>query len=47
MLLPEPTAALARVTQPGEDRARVEGDQQRALAKMGLAKAAADRGGAI
>ena len=30
--------ANARVTKPGEDRAKVERDQQRALAKIALAK---------
>ncbi len=39
--------ARARVTADGEDRARVERDQQRALAKSALAKAATARGGAI
>ncbi len=39
--------ARARVTADGEDRARVERDQQRALAKCALAKAATARGGAI
>jgi F-type H+-transporting ATPase subunit epsilon len=36
--------ANARVTKPGEDRARVERDQQRALAKTNLARAASQRG---
>ncbi len=39
--------ARARVTADGEDRAQVERDQQRALAKCALAKAATARGGAI
>ena len=39
--------ANARVTTKGEDLDRVERDQQRALAKQMLAKAAAERGGAI
>ncbi len=37
--------ARARVTAGGEDRARVERDQQRALAKSAIARAAAARGG--
>lgn len=37
--------ANARVTKPGEDRARVERDQQRAMAKKNLAAAAKQRGG--
>ena len=37
--------AQARVTAGSEDRARVERDQQRALAKSAIAKAAAARGG--
>lgn len=39
--------ANARVTKPGEDRAKVEHDQQRAMAKVTLARSASDRGGAI
>ena len=39
--------ANARVTTPGQDRAAVERDQQRALAKKALARAATERGGAI
>ena len=39
--------ANARVTAPGEDRAQIEHDQQRALAKKALARAMIDRGGAI
>jgi F-type H+-transporting ATPase subunit epsilon len=39
--------ANARVTKEGEDRAKVERDQQRALAKIALAKSARARGGAI
>jgi F-type H+-transporting ATPase subunit epsilon len=39
--------ANARVTKPGEDRAKVERDQARAMAKLTLAKAARSRGGAI
>ncbi len=39
--------ANARVTTKGEDLHRAERDQQRALAKKMLAKAAAERGGAI
>ena len=38
--------ANARVTKPGEDRARVERDQQRALAKIALARSVRERGGA-
>jgi F0F1-type ATP synthase epsilon subunit len=40
-------AANAKVTAPGEDLAKVERMQQRALAKMTLARAARTRGGAI
>jgi F-type H+-transporting ATPase subunit epsilon len=39
--------ANARVLASGEDRAAVERDQQRALAKRALARALAARGGAI
>lgn len=39
--------ANARVTKPEEDRGKVERDQQRALAKIALAKSAKERGGAI
>jgi F-type H+-transporting ATPase subunit epsilon len=39
--------ANARVTKGGEDLARVERDQQRALAKIALAKASKQRGGPI
>ena len=39
--------ANARVTKPGEDRAKVERDQQRALAKIALARSVRERGGAI
>ncbi|MHC4447899.1 MAG: ATP synthase F1 subunit epsilon [Planctomycetota bacterium] len=39
--------AQARVTQSAEDRAKVERDQQRALAKAAVARAASARGGAI
>jgi len=39
--------ANARVLAPGGDRAAVERDQQRALAKRALARALAARGGAI
>lgn len=39
--------ANARVTRPGEDRSKVERDQQRAMAKVALARASRDRGGAI
>lgn len=39
--------ANARVTQPGEDRAKVERQQQRAMAKVTLARSVRDRGGAI
>jgi F-type H+-transporting ATPase subunit epsilon len=36
--------ANARVTKPGEDRAKVEHQQQRAMAKLTLARAASQRG---
>jgi F-type H+-transporting ATPase subunit epsilon len=39
--------ANARVTQSGQDRARVECDQRRAFAKKALARAMQERGGAI
>lgn len=39
--------ANARVAKPGEDMERVQRDQQRAMAKRTLARAAAGRGGAI
>ncbi len=39
--------ANARVTKPGEDRAKVERDQQRAMAKAALARESGKRGGAI
>ena len=39
--------ANARVTKSGEDLAKVERAQQRALAKLTLARAVRDRGGAI
>jgi F-type H+-transporting ATPase subunit epsilon len=39
--------ANARVVQSGEDRAKVERDQQRAMAKVTLARIIEQRGGAI
>lgn len=39
--------ANARVTKSGEDRAKVERDQARAMAKLTLARTARERGGAI
>lgn len=36
--------ANARVTKPGEDRAKVEREQQRAMAKITLARSASQRG---
>jgi F-type H+-transporting ATPase subunit epsilon len=39
--------ANARVTRTGEDRAKVERDQQRAMAKLTLARHVRERGGAI